>query len=166
MKDINTNDINTITLVEAQTRIAAWQEDQRLIKGALPPSKGHSPALDIKAFTFDLKEMFEMCLRIYNHNSPGREIYVNIEDISDSPLNAIRFYLGKNEPTAQNSPACLIAVAVKDFATDNANPELRGGEDFLELPSIKPPIVSSIYDFSFPCPMTCANPTKGIMDQN
>lgn len=155
-------DFDTIDLVDAQERITAWQKDQKEIKSNLPTGMGPFPALEIKAFTFHFKEMFELCLRMYNYNNPDQKININVEDINDNPLNAIRFYVGKKYPEDSNPFACLIAVPVHNFDPANS----KGGEDLAVLPSAEAPSGSSIYDFSFPCPMTCANPGQSIMDQN
>ncbi len=149
----------TISLADAQERITNWQADQTMIKNALlqNPPLHNSPVLDIHAFTFDLADLTDLMGRIavYNTSTPPL----------GTPINGIRFYLGKVVNTAVPEPpySCLVAVGVSDFAPN----ENVGGDDIIALPSAhsKPPtLVESIFDFSYPCPTTCADPGKGIMD--
>lgn len=149
----------TISLDDAQQRITNWQSDQSLIKNAvlhdLPLA--NSPVLNINAFTFDLADIRDLVNRIdlYNITTPP----------GDASISGIRFYLGKViTPTMPEPPySCLVAVAVSGFRPN----ENVGGDDIITLPSAhsKPPTLEeSIFDFSYPCPTTCADPGKGIMD--
>lgn len=149
----------TITLDDAQQRVTNWQGDQALIRNALVQNLPlhNSPVLNINAFTFDLADLTDLITRIalYNNSNPP---------IGD-PINGIRFYLGKVVNTTIPEPpySCLVAVGVSNFAPN----ENVGGNDIITLPSAhsKPPTLEeSIFDFSYPCPTTCADPGKGIMD--
>lgn len=149
----------TISLDDAQQRITNWQGDQTLIKNALSQNLPlrNSPVLNINAFTFDLADITDLIVRIglYNASTPPPA----------EPINGIRFYLGKVvTPTIPEPPySCLVAVGVSGFEPN----ENVGGDDIITLPSAhsKPPTLEeSIFDFSYPCPTTCADPGKGIMD--
>jgi hypothetical protein len=141
----------TIPLAEAKTRITAWKTDQGNIQNELNHAgSSNLPCLTINAFTFELQDLTDLLVRIDAYNKVHQTDHVN----------AVRFYLGKSVPSLPEVPyACLVGVGVSNFSPVNNN----GGEDILTLP---PTTDSSIYDFSFPCPSTCAEVGHSIMDQS
>jgi hypothetical protein len=154
-----------ISLEEAQKRISAWRKDQEDILKALdlPDYTYYSP-LHIKALTFTTDDLFDLCEQIYNYNhQDGPRLSITRITEAD-PVNAIRFYIGKNEgDDPQRRGACLVAVPVTGFDAGNK----KGGKDLIALPfgRMGEIIVPSIHDFSYPCPATCANRGEGIMDK-
>ncbi len=154
-----------IGLEEAQKRISAWRKDQEDILKALdlPDYTYYSP-LHIKALTFTTDDLFDLCEQIYNYNhQEGPKLSITrITEVD--PVNAIRFYIGKNEgDDPQRRGACLIAVPVTGFDAEKK----KGGKDLIALPfaGAGEIIVPSIHDFSYPCPATCANRGESIMDK-
>ncbi len=152
----------TISQDDARVRINAWRKDQTDIKAALLnyPNLNNLPCLNIHAFTFTLTDLKQLCNRIDAFNN-------QITNPPVVPIDAIRFYLGEKQPVDPNTPkyACLIPIAVQDFEPQNNN----GGKDLLNLPVLgneNPPSPNAIYDFSFPCPSTCAEVNHSIMDGN
>ncbi len=154
----------TITLEEAKKRCTEWNTDQKKIQTALldQPTLHNLPVLTSEGFTFELADLFDLFIRIYKYNNPNKpNPILPTEHTIKDPINAIRFYLGKETFLERPiSPiACLIGVAVTGFDSD-AN---DGGQDVQDLPQTTiPPLKSSIYDFSFPCPGTCADSGTGI----
>jgi hypothetical protein len=124
----------TISLNEAQARIQLYQQ-----------SRG---SINTNAFTIRLSELTNLCNRAiqYDLQNPTPE----------DPINAIRFYLGA-ELVNKEPVACLICVPVSGFEHDGQTP-INGGADVLSLRlgSYKASDECDIYDFSFPCPTTCA----------
>lgn len=162
--DIPAGPAFTISLTDAQGRIQKWQEDQTNLRSAL---QGNplviSPVVNMVSAAFHLDDLQQMVNDIYVFN--GWEPLPIPEPIVTNPVNAVRFYFGKVEAGAPVPPyACLMAVAVTNFDYNGNN----GGDDVIMLPvsGAHPDYQSSIYDFSYPCPPTCPNPGKSIMDYN
>lgn len=89
-----------------------------------------------KAFSFSLTEMNNLTKTL----SSGKFPVINIQ--------AVRFYLG----LTQEGVPCLMMVGV---AGDYDPERQEGGVDILEVgPSTS--LESAVYDFSCPCPYTCA----------
>jgi hypothetical protein len=150
----------TITLEEAQKRFEALKTIQNKIKEELTdiPLK-ESKLLEISAHTFQLNDLYDLFERIYKFNNP-QEPTLNLDKTTiANPINAIRFYPGQKFNTStEKFQICLMAVAVTGF---NGISNL-GGQDVKNLPDITGTVsISSIYDFSFPCPSTC--PLESIM---
>ncbi len=115
----------------------------------------------VKAITVDAEEL-KSVIEELGKNSKGK-------------LNAVRFYLGR-KPATKMSPSgfqgkditCLILVGVAGFEenTDLGKPPLQAGVDLTQyftegLPGadgLEEPgeVVSGCYDFTYPCPSTCA----------
>ena len=150
----------TINQQDAQSRILACRKDQTDIKAALQndPNLNNLPCLNIHAFTFSLTDLKQLVNRIEAFNN-------QVTNPPVVPIDAIRFYLGEKHPHDPNIAkyACLIPIAVQDFEPENNN----GGKDLLNLPVLgneNPSSPNAIYDFSFPCPSTCAEVGHSIMD--
>jgi hypothetical protein len=140
---------------EAIARITNWRQDQETLINALEGTPGHihegMPMLHVKAFTFEYIELKELMRKIDLHNS----------DPSAPPISGLRLYLGvKVHPDEPVSPSpCLVAVGVANFDPNSS----MGGDDVLKLATIDHNN-EGIYDFSYPCPATCANKGHSIMD--
>lgn len=153
----------TILKYDAQDRIRHWKTHQTEIQSVLlnQPNLINSPCLQINAFTFKLDDLYKLFVRIHNHNNPSAQpLPPPSASNTTNPIKAIRFYLGlKEDPTNEIPPyACMMAVPVENF-----NPmSFNGGADIVYLPQGSE--ASSIYDFSFPCPSTCAEVNQSIMD--
>ena len=153
----------TITLEEAQKRTDAWKSDQAVLIDALGGSTGAAnlSPVNIHGFTFKLDDLFNLCIRIYNYNNPSTPIDVEPGIEIENPVNAIRFYLGKKaDEMPGGAYGCLIGVGVKEFDPENQD----GGKDVYDLPDFKTPVTSSIYDFSYPCPTTCAQKNFSLIN--
>lgn len=153
----------TIDRLEAQTRIAAWQTDQRQILKipGLPGGVDYAP-LYIKAFTFSTDDLLQLCEKIYHYNYPERHVTLTGSDRTDyRPVDGIRFYIGRKSVEGTDEvETCLIAVPVLGFDGEKG----QGGKDAVTLWDSGE--VATIYDFSYPCPATCAAPGQSIMDGN
>ncbi|MDL5049612.1 hypothetical protein QQ054_26695 [Oscillatoria amoena NRMC-F 0135] len=158
----------TIQQTDAQERYTNWKDNQGNIMNALQnpnapqvPGLEYSPVLSINSFTFKLQDLCELFERIYKYNNPGSTAVLHLAEstLAANPINAVRFYLGVENSPANN--ACLIGVAVT-----NCNAPGFGGADVTNLPVVnaQPTTETSIYDFSYPCPTTCADPGHSIMD--
>ena len=126
--------------------------------------------LTMKAFTFALRDVTDLLNRI--------SVYNGFEPISHTiperldPVTGIRFYLGMkpnpaygpNMPTAPEYIPCLVFLPVVDFVPgrieDGIYVRSEAGKDLIRLPVINEGDIaeesSALYDFSFPCPDTCA----------
>jgi len=160
IKDVKDIREYTIDLIEAQTRIAAWQADQRQILKipGLPGGVDYAP-LYIKAFTFSTDDLLQLCEKIYSYNYPKANPVTLTGSDREDPVDGIRFYIGRKSVEGTDEvETCLIAVPVLGFDGE----EGRGGGDAASLWDSRE--VATIYDFSYPCPATCAAQGQSIMD--
>lgn len=159
------NETYTISLEEAQTRIAAWKESQQtILEESGLPAEGGLPPLRIKAFTFTTNDLFALCERIYNYNNPYEPKLNIMRSELEKPVDAMRFYVGNRMvDNVLKQEACLIAVPVVGFDLKTGS----GGKDMVALPYFGggEVVVPTIYDFSYPCPATCAIKGESIMDK-
>lgn len=155
----------TISLADAQSRILNWGLDQATIKEYT--TLDNSPIVITESVAFHLNELKLILKEIEDYNGVKASALPPV--VIPNPINAIRFYFGKKiEQGIPVAPyACLIAVGVTGF--NSAVEPTNGGDDVIQLPEL--PVIpvnntlqSAIYDFSYPCPTTCPNPSKGIMD--
>jgi hypothetical protein len=139
------SDLYCIDLPEAQKRVRLWRAEQRNISEALAGTPGPinpdmMSIVTIKAFTFRYAEILDLVGKINHFNING-----------ETPISGLRFYLGIRE-AQDHLPAgpCLIAVAVNGYDPANS----LGGQDILDLDAESDRY--TIFDFSYPCPSTCA----------
>ncbi|MFN8243271.1 MAG: hypothetical protein U0X40_04370 [Ferruginibacter sp.] len=135
--------------------------------------------LTMKAFTFALRDITDLLNRIRVYN--GFEPIPNIEPVrQQDPITGIRFYIGM-KPNPAFDPAfpvkppyipCLVFLPVTNFVGGRMEEGIyiasKPGEDLVSLPVLVTEPVngatmdipleegSALYDFSFPCPDTCA----------
>jgi hypothetical protein len=155
----------TISLSDAKTRISNWTADQTAVKAVT--TINNSPVVNINSAAFALSDLQSLLAEIDLYN--GLQPIVSPTPSIANPVNGVRFYFGKK--THEGMPvapyACLIAVGVTGFSPASN----LGGNDVVALPALPTPthpyngLVSSIYDFSYPCPTTCDNYGAGLMSQ-
>jgi hypothetical protein len=129
----------TITMEVAQGRIQTYNQNKNNINTG--------------AFTMRLSELANLCNRVVQYDLQSD----TQNPAPPTPVNAIRFYLGAEPDNFGNLAACLICVPVSGFVHDGQN-SINGGQDIfsLRLGSFANEEADAIYDFSFPCPTTCA----------
>jgi len=105
--------------------------------------------LFIKAFTVKIEELQNILTEMANLNA-----------------NAIRVYLGQNSPSTAPTGADkkLVMVAVAGFDPDEDNP----GFDIVQYsnPNNLQQPLSGCYDFTYPCPDTCAKTSPLLIGAN
>lgn len=152
----------TIELPDAEERIANWQNDQQNIQTALSnqPDLNSLPPLIIQGFTIKFSDMYHFVTRVLAYNSGQTTVDgpITVPPPApgvQNPINAARFYLGIKNITELPIPPqpSLMSVAVTGF-DPIAN---AAGTNVLNLPvTNETPNATSIFDFSYPCPPTCA----------
>lgn len=151
---------HNIPVATASERITQWQNAQTVIQERIGIDfPVVFPVASIHAFTMRFTEIFNLCARIYNANCPNMPPITYFVPGDNVPLqyDAIRFYLGIRPSDAfPGTEACLMCNPVEGFESQG---NILGGNDVASLPLLQGNNineVSAVYDFSFPCPMTCA----------